>query len=154
MNLSTNPSAEQITALKESRAHGHESNFSTGYVAAARAAYASTYALWQQLGLVEHLGVLEITLHTRTGSVRVPLDADVAMEIVTQVQEMVGGHLDVLQRNILHQLAEVENEKPDQKGESDRAQAFALCMPQAADTGRVVPLHPAATNEAPQALSA
>jgi hypothetical protein len=139
MSLIKNATTAQLTALQASGDSGHEANFSLHYVAQAREVYAAELEQLRQVNLASHEGVFEVTIRTRTRTITVPVSASLGSEVICGLQEEFGQRLDNIQRSILHQLREAENEQEDADGTSNRAQILALCLPQSPAV--VVPMH-------------
>lgn len=133
------PSPETLNALNVKGLDASDTNFTASFTAAARKAYASAYAHLLEVAAAQHEGVLSVTLHTRTGEIVVPITEQVSCNLTVELQEMIGRKLQSLQSQILTQLAEAHHETADADGTSDRAQVFALCMPQGPATMKTLP---------------
>jgi hypothetical protein len=139
MLMSHLPSSETLNALNAKGIDASDTNFTASFTAAARKAYASAYAHLLEVAEAQHEGVLSVTLHTRTGEIVVPIDQQVSSSLTVELQEMISRKLQGLQSQILTQLAEAHHETGDADGSSDRAQVFALCMPQSSATMKTLP---------------
>jgi hypothetical protein len=146
--MSHTPAPENLKALIEKGVNASDNNCSVLLIEAGRKAYASYYAHILELQEAQQDGILSITIHTRTGDILVPITEAVSGEIAEAVIEMVDKKLKGLQKNILAQLEEVHHEQNDADGTSDRAQVFALCMPQAGAAMKALSTEPDAPRRA------
>ena len=144
----SNPTAAKLKELTATRVNASDNNCSLLMIEAARKAYASYYAHALELQEAQHEGILSITIHTRTGDILVPITPQVSACVAEAVIDMVDKKLGGLQKTILTQLEEVPNEQGDVDGTSDRAQIFALCMPQHGGTMKALPTEASATRRA------
>lgn len=109
---------------------GYETNYSAVLAEHCREVYASNYTLLQQLSRAQIEGVLEVTFRSRTGAVTVPVAPQAGRQLMQQVREDLGEILDKLEQNIAEYDARgAKEEKDAAEGTSDRARAFAFCLP-------------------------